>query len=215
MQFLEQTILAQYANSPILKSYLQSINAAIDPITIINDFYNNVWNVSTATGYGLDVWGRIVGVDRILMIDGGDFFGFDEAEPSGFGFGQAPFFHNQNATNSYILTDDAFRLLILIKALSNISASASYNYNKILMQLFPNRGNAYITHVDTMQSRLVFEFQLQPFEIAILRDSGALSPPTGVNFDIMIISLPNVFGFAEAGNMMAPFGHGAFFAGYA
>ncbi len=215
MQFLERTILAQYANSPILISYLQSVNAAIDPISIINDFYNNVWNISTASGYGLDVWGRIVGVTRILDVDSGDFFGFDEAAPSGFGFGQAPLFNGQNTTTNFILTDNAFRLLILVKALSNISASSSSNYNRILMQLFPGRGNAYITDNTPMQSRLVFEFSLQPYEISILKKSGALSPPTGVNFEIMIVNLPNVFGFSEAGDRMAPFGQGTFFPGYA
>lgn len=214
MQFLEQTILAQYANSPILNSYLQSINAAIDPINIINDFYNNVWNVSTASGYGLDVWGRIVGISRIIPIPAVGFFGFSQASPGSFGFGQAPLYNGQKATTNFSLSDSAFRLLILVKALSNISASASANYNQILMTLFPGRGNAYISDSNPMQSRLVFEFQLQPFEISILKYSGALSPPTGVNFQIMVVDLPNIFGFKQAGSRMAPFGQGSFFAGY-
>ncbi len=218
MQNLEQTILAQYANSPILNQWLSSLNISIDPVNLINSFYNNVWNVSTATGYGLDVWGRIVGVNRVLSIPGTSpkSFGFAEATTaSADPFNQSPFYTGASATTNYILSDDAFRLLILVKALSNISRSDSRTYNHILMTLFPNRGNAYIQPAGVMSSTLVFEFFLAPFELSILRQSGALSPPTGVNFNIMIVDIPNVFGFAESGRSASTFNHGSFFSGYA
>jgi len=214
MENLAQTIISQYANSQTLISYLNSINAAIDPINMINSFYDSVWNISTANGWGLDVWGRIVGVSRIISIPGGNFLGFSQGSPSAFGFGQAPLF-NGDASTSYSLSDSAFRLLILVKALSNISGSSSASYNNILMTLFPGRGNAYISNSSPMQSRLTFEFALQPFEIAILKNSGALSPPTGVNFQIMIVEFPYTFGFAQAGYSAVGFGQGTFFNGYA
>ncbi len=212
MQNLEQTILSQYANSPTLLSWITSINSALDPTEIINSFYLNVWNINTANGYGLDVWGRIVGVDRTVIIAGGENFGFSEASSAP--FNTASFYSGEPATDSYALSDTAFRLLILAKALSNISNSSSFTYNKILMQLFPSRGNAYIQQVYTMQSILVFEFDLEPFEISVLQQSGALSPPTGVQFSIMSIDIESTFGFAQAGSSAAPFNCGTFFQGF-
>ena len=73
---LEQTILSQYANSPTIVQLVTNLNAYIDPTTNIDAFYDFVWNVDTAKGYGLDVWGRIVGVGRVLEIATVDYFGF-------------------------------------------------------------------------------------------------------------------------------------------
>ena len=60
----KKTILSQYDDSPTLLSMIESFNDAIDPTANITAFYENIWNVNTANGYGLDVWGQIVGVSR-------------------------------------------------------------------------------------------------------------------------------------------------------
>jgi len=211
------TVLSQYANSPVLLQLISDFNQDIDPSKNIDDFYNDIWNVDTATGFGLDVWGRIVGVTRVLTIAGGKTLGFEEAgtvtaDP----FGQSPWFGGTPATSNYALSDDAFRVLILCKALSNISNSSPSAYNQILTRLFPGRGNAYVSSNGGMKARLTFEFILQPFEVAILKQSGALAPPTGVSFQIMDLDLPYSFGFAEAGAYCAAgFGQGTFFGGFA
>lgn len=210
-----QTVISQFGNSPTLLALIERFNDAVDPGVDIDAFYSKVWNVLTAQGWGLDVWGRIVGVSRVLTLPATDYFGFEEAplQP----FGQAPMFSPENgSTTNYVLTDDAFRVLILVRALSNISNSSIKTYNTILMELFPGRGNAYVTDTGNMTERLTFEFPLQPFEVAILKESGALSPPTGVGFEIMVVDLPNEFGFAEAGSPSAQgFGNGILFGGFA
>lgn len=216
MQNLEQTILSQYANSPVILSLITSINDSIDPAININDFYNKVWNITTAQGYGLDVWGRIVGVSRILHIPVvGKNLGFEEGGIIDYDpFNQSKFYSGSTVSTNYALSDDAFRTLILVKALSNISKTSISIYNKILMQLFPGRGNAYVSDTGNMSARLTFEFALQPFEIAILKQSGAFSNPTGVLFQIMDIVIPHTFGFAEAGYSAAGFNNGVYFKGY-
>jgi hypothetical protein len=223
MQNWSETILSQYANSPTINALIESINDAIDPSTDIENFYQYVWNVLTAVGSALDdVWGPIVGVSRVLTIPGGNDFGFKEegiaqGPQTGQGalpFGQGTMYTGVQATTNYALSDTAFRTLILAKALSNISSCSISTYNTILMQLFPNRGNAYVSNGGNMNARLTFEFTLQPFELAIIKQSGALPPPTGVEFEVMEAPRGQTFGFNEAGAAAAPWNVGVYFAGF-
>ena len=219
MNNVKETILSQYGNSPVLRALIDALNAAVDPSANVDAFYQKMWNVLTAEGYGLDVWGRIVGVSRIVNVPNVlPNFDFKEGLASGNPFNAAPFFAGQITTSAagLTLTDDAFRVLILVKALSNISRTAVPIFNRMLMQLFPGRGNAYVSDTGAMEMRLVFEFLLYPFEISILKNSGAFAGPTGVGIDILNLDLPHVFGFAEAGvRYSAGFNNGAFFGGFA
>ena len=124
MENFEATILSQYSNSPTIRQLIQNMNAYIDPTANIDAFYNLVWNVDTAQGYGLDVWGRIVGVGRVLQLAVTDFLGLENpgnTAASGQPFNQAPFYHGSALTGNYALLDGPFRVLILAKALANIS----------------------------------------------------------------------------------------------
>jgi hypothetical protein len=218
MQNVEQTILSQYANSPVITQLISNFNDCIDPSANIDAFYNLLWNVDTAVGYGLDVWGRIVGLEngRLLKIPAEEIkFGFDEAgAASAAPFGQGVFYNGANVTENFLLPDDAFRTLILVKALSNISDGSIPSTNRLLQNLFAGRGRCYVTDLFNMHMRYVFEFFLTPVEMAIMTQSGALPRPTGVGAAIMQVPVPNVFGFAEAGTASAaPFGQGTFFTG--
>lgn len=99
MQNVAATVLAQYAASPRLNALINSFNAALSPDSFINDFYDLIWNIDTAEKYGLDVWGKIVGVSRRLTVkDDFNYLGFSEArmdnpvmdDPRP--FNQAPFY---------------------------------------------------------------------------------------------------------------------------
>jgi hypothetical protein len=223
VQNYTETILSQYSDSPTINALIASLNSAIDPSADIQNFYSNVFNVLTAVGSALDnVWGPIVGVSRVLTVPGGNFAGFDEqgvaqGPSTGQGalpFGQGAMYVGVPATQNYALSDSAFRVLILAKALSNISSCSINTYNTILMQLFPNRGNAYVSNGGGMNARLTFEFTLQPFELAIIKQSGALPPPTGVQFEVMQVPRGSTIGFNEAGAYAVPMGSGTFFAGF-
>lgn len=217
MKNLIDTILSQYANSPVILALIDIANTNLDPSVSIDEWYQKVWDVTTAEGYGLDVWGRIVGVNRELKVGSDVTLGFKEGGVIDYrGFGQKRFYYGPVVNSNYRLSDDAFRTLILVKALANISRCTTYTYNKILMQLFPGRGNAYVCDTGGMSARLTFEFILKPFEIAILKQSGAFSNPTGVRFDIMQIERYHNFGFQEAGFIAAGYGfnNGIFFRGY-
>lgn len=147
MNNVQETILAQYANSPALRGIIERFNKAADPNALIETFYNNVWNIETATGWGLDVWGRIVGVGRVQKVPSSYFLGFKEADD---GSGTArPFedgilYAGTSDTSNYALSDDAFRKLIYARAAANISRGSIADMNAILMTLFGDKGHIYI-----------------------------------------------------------------------
>jgi len=209
---LEQTIIAQYANSPILMALINNMNAYIDPSTNLTNFYNMVWNVSTAQGYGLDVLGRIVGVQRTINmpLQSAAYLGFKEGA-SWQPFGQAPFWTGGNGT-VFKLNDTTFRTLILMKALANISRCSAQVINKILTTLFGSGGKCYALDRGNMAMLLLFEFNLDIGSLCIITQSGAIPRPAGVQaYLINGFSPPSGFGFQGSG--LQPFGQGIFFSG--
>lgn len=211
MLSVEKTIISQYANSPTIVGLVNGMDAHIDPRADIDAFYQFVWNVDTALDFGLDIWGRIVGVDRYLQIPpDGDYLGFGEAGSPAQPFGQAPFYVASGVTQTYRLEADAYRKLILVKALSNISATTAPAINQLLQNLFAGRGRCYVNDLGGMALRYTFEFLLTNLEFAIMTQSGALPRPAGVYASLINAALP-VFGFSEAGTASAsPFGYGTF-----
>ncbi|WP_230958580.1 DUF2612 domain-containing protein [Burkholderia territorii] len=212
------TVISQYANSPTLLQLIENFSQYIDPSADIDAFYDMVWNIDSAVGRGLDIWGKIVGLEsgRLLKIPSAEInLGFKEAgNASAAPFGSGVFYSGNAVTENYYLADSAFRTLILVKAMANISDGSIPSYNQLLQNLFKGRGRCYVNDLGNMQMRYTFEFYLQPFEIAILTQSGAMPRPTGVLASIMQVPVPNIFGFSEAGKTsVAPFGQGTFFTG--
>lgn len=206
---VEKTIISQYGNSAAITQLIAGMNEYVDPRADIDKFFEFVWNVDTAEGFGLDIWGRIVNVGRDLTIPGDlSYLGYIEAgdaQP----LGQAPFYVAEAPTQTYRLPDDVYRVLILAKALSNISSSTAASLNQLLKNMFPGRGKAYVRDLGGMQIQFVFEFLLEPFEYAILTQSGTVPRPAGVGSDIIQIDIPNTFGFMEG--YCQPFGSGTFY----
>ena len=190
MQNIAQTVISQYSASPRIRRLIDDFNQWIDPSANIDNFYNLIWNVDTAVGYGLDVWGRIVGVGRVLQVTTtGKFFGFDEASNvSADPFNTSPFYSGQQISNNFILADDGFRVLIFAKALANICDGSIPAINQILLTLFPGRGNCWIADGMNMTMQYTFAFALTPVETAIISQSGILPRSTGVSSSMTVIS---------------------------
>jgi Protein of unknown function (DUF2612) len=177
------TIISQYANSPIITGLVAAFDTWIDQTLDLDNFYDDIWNVTTAQGYGLDVWGRIVGVQRVVEIQQGQYFGFNEQQPTVQDFapgGLGPFYTGVAATSAYSLSDQTFRTLIFAKAMANISNGSVASINAILRTLFVGRGNCYVVDGLNMTMQYVFRFQLLPVELAIVEQSGVLPKPLGV-----------------------------------
>ena len=207
MQYPGATIQSQYAASPVLTALVESFNARIDPTADIRLFFDCIFNVATAQGIGLDIWGRMVGVERRINIQTGEWLGF---YASGLlPMGQGVFYNNDSKSGIYTLSDTAFRQLIMWKALANISAASASTLNSLLSGMFPDRP-VYILEVDSMQVRLVVETELQPYERAILENYGLMALGAGVGLDWLEVPSP-VLGFAGSG--LAPFGQAPFYQG--
>jgi hypothetical protein len=183
-----QTIISQYANSDVLTTLIGNFDTYVDQTANVDAFYDLIMNVASAQGYGLNVWGRIVGVSRTLNVGNpGKYFGFDEATPiSADPFNQSPFYVGQPLTTNFNLTDDAYRTLIYAKAFANICDGSIKSINQMLRTLFPGRGNCYVTDGLDMTMTYTFRFLLTDVEQAIVGQSGVLPKPTGVQATVVV-----------------------------
>lgn len=200
MDNVETTILSQYANSPTLLQMVDSMNQYFSPAVDIQTFYDSIVNVLVQDGvlntYGLDLWGRIVGIPggRNLYLPA------NITNPSGASF----------TAGTYVLDNPSFRTLIMVKALANITDCTAPSLNKLLSLLFANRGRCYVKDTGSMTMTFTFEFYLLPYEYAIVAGSGAIPHPAGVLVTIQQIP-GNVFGFTGSG--LQPFNQGTFYTG--
>lgn len=215
MKDVTQTLLSQYADSPTMVGIIMSFNDAVDPAVDLAAFYANIWNVNTAVGYGLDVWGQIVGVNRVMQIQTTPLlFGFGEAFLPGDPthgvqpFDQATFYSGEASTMAYTLPDDSYRLLILAKALANITNCTAAGVNKILQLLYASKGRAYVLDTGGMAFKVVFEFDPSDFDTSVIIYSGVFPRPAGVLVNLIHVDVNNVFGFSGTG--LQPLNQGTF-----
>jgi hypothetical protein len=184
------TILSQYSGSARTVALIEYFNTWIDPSADLDAFFAMIWDLDSAQGVGLDIWGRIVGVGRVLQVASGTFFGFaetlDTITTSTFGSG-GPFFSGGATTTNFALSNDGFRTLIFAKALSNITDGSIPVLNAILRILFPDRGNCYVVDNADMTMVYKFEFPLTPVEAAIVENSGVLPRPLGVSATVVTV----------------------------
>jgi hypothetical protein len=212
---IEATVLSQYANSPTISELICAFKEWFDPTANIQGFYNTIWNINSAVGFGLDIWGRILGVSRVIPIPGSSgAFGFanSDSPPDWQNFGGGPFFAGEISGGSYKLLDPAYLTLLLTKALANICTTTAPALNAIVQNLFPGQGRCYVLDPGGMRMTYVFEFPLSPIDYAILAYSGVLPHPAGVLTNVVVIPA-GFFGFNEAGPLAEPWDYGVFYNG--
>lgn len=173
---IRDTVLSQYANSPIILRLVDTFFEWFGPSERFRAFYDDIWNIMTARGFGLDVWGRILGVGRVIPVPSGEYFGFDQ-QPEALSWDWGIFYRGVGGTDNAILTDEAFRLLLLAKAALNITDSSIPSINKILLDLF---GDGYVRDNLDMTVTYVFSAPLDPVQTSIVFASGVLPRPCGV-----------------------------------
>lgn len=205
-----KTLISQYANSPILCQIIAQFNDCIDPRANLQQFYDVIWNVDTAQGVGLDIWGRIVGIGREVRVT-------LEDEYLGYTQGFTPFndgiwgLDGEANTHPVSMDDATYRKVIMLKAMSNIIYATAPNINRLLRTMFGKRGRTYFMKTGTMTARYVFEFSLLPLERAIIQQTDLLPRPSGVLIDFDELDIKKTFGYQNSD--LAPFGEGAFFMG--
>lgn len=179
---IEDTISSQYANSPRLMLIIKELHNAIDPTKNIQDFYRIMWNLETAQGVGLDIWGRIVGIGRNVPLQNPEeeSFGFHTSlpEPKFTPFNVAPFRTDSGGFNAYSLPDSLYRKLIFAKAFANIILATAPNINKLLKILLETPSVYLLTGI--MQAKYQFQGRLSAFDRMIVFRLGLLPEPCGV-----------------------------------
>lgn len=210
MKNIQDTIASQYANSPAILAIINGLNDIIDPSQTIDDFYNKVWNITTAQGFGLDIWGRIVGISRtVKMTDPNQkYLGFQTTpQTQDFSpFDEAPMNAAGASFDSYQLPDDTFRQLIIFKAAANIIYATAPNINKFLKMIFNDK--AFYLVRGSMVGQYTFAFELTPIQDLIVHSLNLLPEPSGVLVYYYEIIENSTFGFY--GTELQPFGYGVF-----
>lgn len=204
-----EPIQSQYAASPRIIALLVKQAALLDPGRDLMRWYEGIFNPKTAQGIGLDIWGRIVGIGRMLWMTNTEFFGF--AYQNLENFDQAPFWNESLAQGQFRLTDEAYRFLIFYKAAANIGESTMQAVNSLLSLLFESEhgpGSCYVLETGVMEVRAVFNFYLSGYEQALLEQYGLLNRPAGVLFNWYQHDPAEMFGFA--GQKLQNFDNGVF-----
>ena len=188
---LQPYVLTQYSGSPTITQLLSDFRANIDPQADIETFKRNIMYIDSANGYGLDVWGRIVGIGRTLAFD----------------------------DTPITLNDSIYRKLIMHKAMANITNCSLATLNKSLNTLFgenlfsvrnyiveaqngTEKYNSYPMHVRFTASRPLTDTEKMLFVLGVTLNLSA-----GVGWSLFVIQ-ENIFGFAGSG--LLPFNVGTF-----
>lgn len=201
-------IQSQYAASVRITALLQSAKDHILPDADIAQFYDLMFNVETAQGYGLDVWGNIVGITRTV---------------------QDVTINEQGVVTPLSTTrtieDEEYRKLIMVKAASNIMDSTLYSINYILKQLYPDKicyvtpvvnwrtievgGESFTYNSEPMAISYVFiNTELTPDELGVFYVVGNLNRGAGVDWNLLVVDQDKIFGFVNSN--LQPFDQGLF-----
>ena len=190
-------VQSQYSASTKMISILESCREHILPDADIVSFFDNIFNIETATGYGLDVWGNIIGVSRFIQ----DY---------------------QDDDITYTLTDEQYRNLLFYKAGANIMDSTLYSMNYLLKKLYPDyqcfirNSNNYVEdsgrYYDSNPMEIEYVFidtDLSDLEKSIFYTVGSFGKGAGVHFNLSEYDYDEIFGFY--GSELQPFDQGVFF----
>lgn len=184
---VQEYIQSQYSNSPTIKQILLSLADNINPDADIDVFYQNIMNIDSANGVGLDIWGTIVGAPRKLQLE--------------------------EDSKEIILNDDMYRNYIKFKMLANISPATLETLNKISYILY-NNTSLSVANVQTEgtldngdfynTTPMMVRFTWQTSEVtdqdrAIFMQGILFCLAAGVGWDLVVIDTDNIFGFAGSG----------------
>lgn len=185
---IRETILSQYSSSPRLMALIFGLAEVLGTQKDLQTFYKNVFDIDTAKGVGLDIWGRIVGISRsaqMVTSIGVPYLGFEAKGVEAVkGFNQAQFYKGKRKTK-LALSDDAYRLYIKVKAAANITNGSLAELNALLAQLLP-KCKVSLTRIAPMHLKLTCSGPLKDYQKNMLL-LGDLPPiPSGVKLDIVI-----------------------------
>lgn len=201
------TVQSQYSASPRILALAGMYWDMLNPGSEIQTMLDDMLNPSTARGYGLDVWGRIVGIKRATVPVSGEYLAFDPdpmSNPDGDSWNNAPF---NPLTPQGLATDSVFRVYVMVKAMMNIGNGSLADINKYFSLMFPNSG-IQVIHAGTMIIR-VLDYDAVLTDAAIMALRSIDWVPAGVGWQVWQ-GEPDCFGFL--GSELQPFDQAPFIA---
>ena len=188
---LQPYILTQYSASPTITKLLSDFRDEIDTQADMATFEQNMFDIETASGIGLDIWGKIIGISRTIQL----------------------------SDSTVTLDDEHYRKLLMYKALANITDASLATLNKLLPLLFEDASfsvrnviieakngdeyyNSYPMHV-----RYTIDGEESELDVALFSAGGTLSLAAGVGWSLLATQ-GRVFGFDGSG--LQPFNRGTF-----
>ena len=199
-------MLSQYANSPKFVKLVEGLKAHISNASTIDEWIRVVYDLKTASGYGLDVWGVILNQGRLL------YYTENGVEKSVYLKG-AQTIGGESYTDEQM--EGYYRMLLFFKAFSYVTNSTLKSFNDLLRFYFEDK-MVYVQEIGTMAIELVFEFFPTTLE-QIIFASELFPKPTGVSLNFRFIPKGEWFGFFDPeaatpeDQPFAPFNHKPFY----
>lgn len=164
----EKHILWQYNNAPAINSLMQTKQNwyDINHNNYWNDYIKDVLNISSANDYGLAIWGAILQIPRVFIVNG----------------------------NEETLDKEMYRNLIKARMLLLRTRATVPDINNFLKIIFSKYGTAYVIDNNDMTITYRFNFNLSALQIAIMQTIPLLPRPAGVKMIIVTLG-GKVFGF--------------------
>ncbi len=206
---IPEIIIGQYRASPIFISFMQAMASEMD---LLADEIENVKinrYLLVATGKQLDILGRIIGIDRVVVdfIDN-IFFGFlEDATAQPFGdlsdilFGGRFVSVSENPVTSRKLDDNEYRALLLAKISknsSNITPDEVLSITSAILSLmFVGGENISIKINEGTNASFEIEIgaALGGSDQAFIADLDIIPRPAGVRISYLYTSPPNTLLF--------------------
>ena len=175
-------VISQYANSPVFLKLANGTQDLFDDSEFVQNWYNVIFNLETATGYGLDVWGKILNRDRRFIYDGVEYY-----------LKGAQTIDNVEFTDEEM--ENLYRKVLQLTAMRYIGNASIASINKMIQFIFD--GKCYCLEYAPMQIRYVFRFYMNNVQKAIIE---TLNPhPTGVLSSFEYLPVGEYFGFIVDG----------------
>lgn len=173
-------IQSQYSHSQQFQNLALAVRDGIDATKDVDKFHRAIADPQTACGVFLDWWGKRVGVDRYIKVNG-EYVRFD---------------------------DDYYRFLIFYRALCNIANATADAANQLLSML-TDTVVFVVDYQDMVISSVVIIGAIPDVQSQILSTYGLLNRPAGVLANYLIIYPDEqIFGFE--GSKLLPFNQGVF-----
>ena len=192
-------MISQYANSPVLTKLDNGLQQLFNDSNFVNNWYDVVFNLATATGYGLDLWGKILNRDRKFTYEGNEYYLQGAQTIDGVEFSAEDM-------------DNLYRKVLQLTAMRYIGNASIASINRMIQFVF--EGKCYCYEYAPMQIRYVFRFYMNKVQKAIIE---TLNPhPTGVLSSFEYLPVGEYFGFHVDGKAQneqpyLPFDNGPFY----